>query len=91
MNNKRFDRIRKTGSLAKDDFQPFADYVVADEVGETPDENRKVIAMFTAIDMASGAEMKKSEYLLTGGLIGSAIMLVTGLIILHFKKKKDKG
>jgi hypothetical protein len=47
--------------------------------------------MFTAIDMASGAEMKKSEYLLTGGLIGSAIMLVTGLIILHFKKKKDKG
>jgi len=87
MNNKRFDRIRKTGSLAKDDFQPFADYVVSDEVGKTTDENRKVIAMFTAIDMASGAEMKKGEYLLTGGLIGSGIAIVIGLVILHFKNK----
>lgn len=91
MREERFDRIRKIGSLAKEEFQPFANYVIADEVTDTTDENRAVIAMFTAIDMATGAEAVKGKYLVIGGLIGSSIAIVTGLVILHFKKKKDKG
>lgn len=65
-------------------FSKAASELVMDEVTNTDDENKKTIIMFTAIDMARGALLKRNEHILTGigiGIVGTTLALAIGIAI----------
>lgn len=68
-------------------FEKIAKMVIDYEVGETSDENRKVIAMFTARDMAIGAMLERRKI-----VSGIAVRLIGALVIynLVYKVKDEK-
>jgi hypothetical protein len=71
------------------EFRPMSDYIVKHHVKDPIDgdkltqEDRDVISMFSAMDMAMGSESTKNQYLLIGGLIG----IVSTIIVVKRKNK----
>ncbi len=72
-------------------FREAAIALVQAEVSDTSDDNKEVIAMFTARDMAVGAKLTKNKYILTGVAIGLAGSVLTlGINTLVEKRKEGK-
>lgn len=73
-------------------FKDIADKVVENYVTGTDEMNKKKISGFVAIDMAMGAELKKTEHVLTGvgiGVVGTALAFTIGNKIKNRKKKDE--
>jgi hypothetical protein len=75
-----------------DKFMEAATAVIMDEVTNTSDENKEVIARFTARDMARGAIFMRDRHILTGVGIGvgvTALAFTIGNKIKNRKKNKE--
>lgn len=70
-------------------FKKVAKDIVMAEVTNTDDENKEVIAMFTARDMAIGAILKRKEYMLTGVTIGVLGTCLTIGVINKIKERRN--
>jgi hypothetical protein len=92
MNGVNLKKLRNISDKYVAKFSNAATRLVMDEVSGTDDENKKVIAMVTARDMAIGAAMKKGEHILTGvviGVLGTALTIGIVNKIKKLRKAKD--
>lgn len=87
MNLKKMQNLREK-YIEK--FNNAATTLVMDEVGNTSEENKKTIAMFTARDMAIGAAMKRNQHILTGVAIGVVSTVVTMKVIEKIKRRNTE-
>ena len=71
-------------------FSKFAMQLIMDEVTDTDDENKQVIAAFTARDMAIGARLTKGKNIIIGATIGAIGTLAVTESIKKFKNRNKE-
>lgn len=94
MKDSRIDKLYNNDIDEKaKEFRPMSDYIVnkyvtSVEGKKLTQEARMNISFISSVDMAMGAELVKSKYLIIGSLIGIAGTIVLLQIKNKFKKVK---
>ena len=94
MNSAQIEKAYKNGN--PNHFKVAADYITKHYVSspkngpELNAHDKSVISTIIAEDMATGAKLVKGKYLLTGSLMGAALVMAMGMIVNEFKKKGEQ-
>ena len=93
MNSAQIEKAYKNGN--PNHFKVAAEYITKHYVSspkngpELNAHDKSVISTIIAEDIATGAMLVKGKYLLTGSLMGAALVMAMGMIVNEFKKKGE--
>ena len=86
-----YDKIYKKGNLNGDKFMDFSKWIVKNHVTSLPGKPLSTadlanIAEGLAMDLATGSQLTKNKYIMTGVVIGGS--LVAGAVLINKLRKK---
>ncbi|MDX9917315.1 MAG: hypothetical protein RBT15_04790 [Gudongella sp.] len=88
---RNYEKIYKKGNLNGEKFMHFSKWIVKNYVGEYPDNplsalDRANIAEVMAMDLATGSQLTKNKYIMTGVVIGGS--LVASVVLINKLRKR---